>query len=530
MTSFADRRDPSNTRDISQKNDHIVLTRTAHAIEILMRDLSTPSISYSDYLELETIAAHANPILTALSFTQAKLGALHADETLALINDSIIASPAAKARFAQTISAARATYRAQIVEELSSTYGIEQLTRSDLTKLDTIIADTDADAIKLHQDILLGNASHLTVYRPIHEEANRFIELQEIGLPQQSLQSLTQPEAGFQCEATAPYEHAGRRDGHHPPFLKQVLENIPGIIEDIRTPRIATLPPQVQRTGCTAVRDDVDIIAFDVTIADLPQAFDRYRILHATDLHLSAEDQTPLERLRAIYNRLTIRKELPDCMIITGDFVHESYLGYTPEARQHLQQWIRAGVPIFYVLGNHDNRDGQREILKTLLDESGATDITNSDWSLWKQNQYIYLTGLDDVTSGFPWMPSTVGRTDAPRILAMHNPESFSEDALASVSLMLAGHIHQGEVRIGFSRDGRHYVDGISLMKRDPESGYKDLYQIQEWASIHKVPLYVSAGLSRRWEHKGFPFSLRKRNPRCSVALHTLKRDTTHDL
>jgi predicted MPP superfamily phosphohydrolase len=530
MASFDHRQDNTNKTQSAQKDDNILLTRTDQAIEILKRDLSLTTISFRDYLELEALSLHSRPVLAALSLIQTQLGSLHGDETLALVNDSLNASPAAKARFAQTISAARATYRAQIVEELASTYGIEQLSRSELTQLDTIIADTDADAIKLHQDIILGNASHLAVYRPIHEEANRFIELQAVGLPQLSPQSRTQPEAGFQCEATAPYEIAGRRDEHHLLFLKQVIENIPGMIEDIRTPRIATLPQQVQRTGCTAVRDDVDIIDFDVTISELPHAFHGYRILHATDLHLSAEDQTPLERLRAIYNRLTIRKELPDCMIITGDFVHESHNACTLEVQQHLQQWIRAGVPIFYVLGNHDNRDGQRERLKAILDAIGATDITNSDWSLWKQNQYIYLTGLDDVTSGFPWMPSTVGRTDAPRILAMHNPEGFIEDSLSSVALMLAGHIHQGEIRIGFSRDGAHYVDGISLMKRDPGSGYKDLYQIQEWAHIHNIPLYVSAGLSRRWEHKGFPFSLRKRNPRCSVAVHTLKRDTTHDL
>jgi len=284
-------------------------------------------------------------------------------------------------------------------------------------------------------------------------------------------------------------------------------------------------PNGVERLSPESLEHNVEILPFNVLVKNLPESFSGFTILHATDLHLAAEDRTPLLRLRGVFDALCRQERRPDCMIITGDFVHRSFTECSNEFLDHLSEWTGAGVAILYVLGNHDNRDGQRARLKALLDSVGAIDITNSDWSIHRGVDEIRVLGLDDLTTGLPSTPALSDGSVTPRIMALHNPEGFPDSILPHVSLILAGHIHQGEIRFAFSRDGAHYFDGISIMKRDPSSGYTDRLSIQDWASVDGTPLYVSAGLARRWEHKGFPYSLRKRNPRCSVAIHRLLPD-----
>ena len=339
-----------------------------------------------------------------------------------------------------------------------------------------------------------------------------------------ALTELSHPTFSVSLEARAPYLPEGSGETHIPGnFTKSLLLNLPGIAQDVLLRRERTTPPQVARMGLESLSCDVDILRFSVTIPNLPESFAGFTVLHATDLHLAAEDQTPLLRLQSVFQALTRSGQRPDCLIVTGDFVHRSYTECSQELLSHLRDWIRDGVPVFYVLGNHDNRDQRRAELKTSLDTTGALDITNSEWSMRRGDEEIRLLGLDDHTTGVPQAPASCLDRSVPRILALHNPEGFPDSLTPYLSLILAGHIHQGEVRFSFSRDGAHYFDGISIMKRDPSSGYTDRFAIQDWAVVNGVPLYVSAGLARRWEHKGFPYSLRKRHPGCSVALHTLQ-------
>lgn len=338
-----------------------------------------------------------------------------------------------------------------------------------------------------------------------------------------SLSELLYPSFALRREACAPYAPGGAEEAHLPGnFTKSVLQNLPGIARDILTRRERVTPSGIERLSPESLEHNVEILRFNVLVKNLPMSFSGFTILHATDLHLAAEDQTPLLRLQTIFESLCNQDRRPDCMIITGDFVHRSFTECSDEFLAHLTEWTLARVPILYVLGNHDNRDGQRPRLKALLDGAGAIDITNSDWSIRRGVDEIRVLGLDDFTTGLPSTPPLSNSGCAARIMALHNPEGFPDSILPHLSLILAGHIHQGEIRFSFSRDGAHYFDGISIMKRDPSSGYTDRFGIQDWASVDGTPLYVSAGLARRWEHKGFPYSFRKRNPSCSVAIHRL--------
>lgn len=338
-----------------------------------------------------------------------------------------------------------------------------------------------------------------------------------------SLSELSLPTFSLRREAYAPYVPGGAAEAHLPGnFTKSLLLNLPGIARDILTKRERVTPSGVERLSPESLEHNVEILPFNVLVKNLPMSFSGFTILHATDLHLAVEDQTPLLRLQRVFEALCRQGRSPDCMIITGDFVHRSFTECSNEFLNHLTEWARAGVPILYVLGNHDNRDGERPELKALLDSVGAIDITNSDWSIRRGVDEIRVLGLDDFTTGSPSAPTLSVGSSPPRIMALHNPEGFPDSILPHVSLILAGHIHQGEIRFSFSRDGAHYFDGISIMKRDPSSGYTDRFSIQDWVSVDGIPLYVSAGLARRWEHKGFPYSLRKRDPSCSVAIHRL--------
>src|SRR5262245_19341828 len=58
----------------------------------------------------------------------------------------------------------------------------------------------------------------------------------------------------------------------------------------------------------------VDVHELEVSIANLPPAFDGYRIAQLTDLH--AGDSVPIEYLRQAIQRVNALN--PDCVVVTG--------------------------------------------------------------------------------------------------------------------------------------------------------------------------------------------------------------------
>ena len=93
------------------------------------------------------------------------------------------------------------------------------------------------------------------------------------------------------------------------------------------------------------------------------------RLLHFTDLHLSADEEA---RLRGIQPLATLRQTLaqamthtqasgwpPDAIVVTGDVVHDDPRGYEVFRRE----FAALGVPVCCIAGNHDDAAAMAQML-----------------------------------------------------------------------------------------------------------------------------------------------------------------------
>lgn len=175
-----------------------------------------------------------------------------------------------------------------------------------------------------------------------------------------------------------------------------------------------------------------------VASAKLPAAFDRFTILHLSDLHA---DLCPGAIARA---KSLIEGCDYDLCVLTGD-----YRGATKgpfEAALAELASLREAItaPILAVLGNHDTIR-----LAPELEALGMTVLLNERHIVERGDARIHVAGVDephyfradDIEAALAGVPR-----EEFSILLSHTPEIFSRAALAGVDLLLAGHTHGGQI------------------------------------------------------------------------------------
>ena len=183
---------------------------------------------------------------------------------------------------------------------------------------------------------------------------------------------------------------------------------------------------------------DIRLVHNDVPIAGLPRAFDGYRILQLSDLHLdvsAAALQALIERVRALDY---------DLCVLTGDYRYRTYGPYQPAlaAMARLRRHLRD--PVYAVLGNHDTI-----CMVPGMEDLGIQVLLNESVRLRRRRAAIYLAGIDD-----PHFFRVDNMHDAAHaipphatsILLSHTPETYRNAAHAGFSLMLSGHTHGGQI------------------------------------------------------------------------------------
>lgn len=198
-------------------------------------------------------------------------------------------------------------------------------------------------------------------------------------------------------------------------------------------------------TGCglwrRGIRNALDIRTerLDFHLPELPSAFDGYRILHITDLHL---DELP-EVADVLRER--IRELDADLCVITGDFWdwHAGRDARLAAALDGILAAVRARDGTVAILGNHD-----AHWMAEILAASGVEVLLNATHHVDRDGGRLAITGLDDVHRFY-----TRAAADALAncegdfsIALVHSPEMAEEAAAHGFGLYLCGHCHGGQV------------------------------------------------------------------------------------
>jgi predicted MPP superfamily phosphohydrolase len=201
-----------------------------------------------------------------------------------------------------------------------------------------------------------------------------------------------------------------------------------------------------------------------IPIPRMSRSHEPLRIVHITDLHMSGRITRPyFERVVEETNALHA-----DLIAITGDIVEtESCVDWIPETLARL----RANSGVYYVLGNHD-RYVDVERLKAALADAGLVHLGADCHHLSVRGMPIVLGGNElpwfEPASNFNHVPHNEESESPLRILLAHSPDEFKWAQSRDVDLVLAGHLHGGQVRLPLfgailspSRYGVRYAHGV---------------------------------------------------------------------
>ncbi len=164
------------------------------------------------------------------------------------------------------------------------------------------------------------------------------------------------------------------------------------------------------------------------------------KILQLSDLHTS-EFGTREKKVLSI-----IDTEKPDVIVVTGDSVSDS--GDWAQVADFLKR-LKAPLGVAVIDGNWEHWRPTPEELK-IYQDANVFNLNNRSFQIADK---VWIVGLDDAFSGSPDIERAFLGVppEAFKVALFHSPVHF--DAISHrIDLGLAGHTHDGQIRIPFMR------------------------------------------------------------------------------
>jgi predicted MPP superfamily phosphohydrolase len=185
----------------------------------------------------------------------------------------------------------------------------------------------------------------------------------------------------------------------------------------------------------------------DLAVPGLPPALDGVRIVHLSDFHLGVPSPGVGAVAKAI---LWARERQPDLVAITGDLLTH------PRGTPLLRGLVRLlPAPTLAVLGNHDlaiSRDPQAR-RSEVRDLGPATLLRDEGAEVELRGHRIWVAGADArliVRNRLRSDPNSLSRQADFRILLCHYPRVLDLLEPGRFELVLAGHMHDGQIALPF--------------------------------------------------------------------------------
>ncbi len=220
---------------------------------------------------------------------------------------------------------------------------------------------------------------------------------------------------------------------------------------------------------------------YKIVNTNINENYHGLKIVHFSDIHYKTTiDYDDLEEIVEKINYIN-----PDIVVFTGD-IFDSHLKYDEKDIENLAtlfRKIKASYKKYAISGNHDNLDMWKSVinssdfinlndnyeliymndLKPILIAGISSGLDNIEEKLLKVNKYLYSDEANQIYS----------------ILLMHEPDNikYTED----FDLVLAGHSHNGQVRLPFI--------GSIITPNGSKNYYDEYYKVKD------TELYISGGI-----------------------------------
>ena len=183
-----------------------------------------------------------------------------------------------------------------------------------------------------------------------------------------------------------------------------------------------------------------------VAIRDLPAAFEGYRLLQLTDLHLSR--LFTARWASAVVARANAVRA--DAIVVTGDFIDGSVAMRRDDVAP--LAGLRAPDGVWAVPGNHEYFFDYAEWMRH-LSSLGINRLLNANTVLRRDDAALVIAGVTDASArgaGQPGPDLTAALAGAPAgapvVLLDHQPRNARAAAAQGVALQLSGHTHGGMI------------------------------------------------------------------------------------
>ena len=195
-------------------------------------------------------------------------------------------------------------------------------------------------------------------------------------------------------------------------------------------------------------RNIVQINRYKIPVSNLPPSFHGFTIAHLTDLHLGfLVSESFIDRIVHRTNKLRT-----DLIVCTGDYVHKRNSIAEINKVWPILSTLQARFGVYSVLGNHDHwADTERSLY--WLERTGQN-IRHKCKPICKGRDRILIGGAGDYWQDELKIDQSFSCFDGDenecRVLLSHNPDAIDTKFHSSLSLVISGHTHGGQVVIPF--------------------------------------------------------------------------------
>lgn len=209
----------------------------------------------------------------------------------------------------------------------------------------------------------------------------------------------------------------------------------------------AAAPFLLSGYGSLVGRRRFQVEDFELPVNGLSSDLSQLSIVQLTDIHVGPF--MPGEELATYVE--AINNLRPDLIVLTGDFISTTAAEVAPCV--DTLAGLKARYGVFACMGNHDVYARADLELARGFSEKGIRVLRNDAVSLDIQRSKVNLLGIEDLRWGKPDLGRALRTADREpgevKILLSHRPEAFPMAARSGIDVILSGHYHGGQVKLG---------------------------------------------------------------------------------